>query len=230
MWPVELVSSGEPVLVVCADTRGGARCSGGCWAARPRRSCPGPRSARSPRCAEPFAHRGGARPAVHRRGRGAARRACPARASPTSPGDEPEVAFALALAQAELDLRPPLTALYRAAARCRRRVRRGSAGAASRRRPLSALGRRCARGCCGCSSSWVWPRTRSAAARSSQALAPTSRRLPRTALPAAAGGHPFVSREGDARVARSRLAAHRGPPPGKMPGRRGWAGRWDRGA
>jgi single-stranded-DNA-specific exonuclease len=109
----QLASSGEPVLVVCADLprrRGVLEQVLGrqvtplvSWAALAAR----------PELAEAFAHVVALDPPSTAAGE-------PLLRSLPGPGfvhlawGEPEVAFALALAQAELDLRPPLTALYRA--------------------------------------------------------------------------------------------------------------------
>jgi single-stranded-DNA-specific exonuclease len=108
----DLISSGEPTLVVCADVarrRGvleqvlGARVAPlASWAALAAR----------PELAEPFVHVVALDPPPDAVGE---------ELLAALPGDgfahlawgEPEVAFALALAQAELDLRPPLTVVYR---------------------------------------------------------------------------------------------------------------------
>jgi single-stranded-DNA-specific exonuclease len=109
----DLISSGEPTLVVCADVprrRGvleqvlGARVAPlVSWAAL----------AAQPELAEPFAHVVALDPPPGAAGE-ALLAALPGGGFAHLAWGEPEVAFALALAQAELDLRPPLTAVYRA--------------------------------------------------------------------------------------------------------------------
>jgi single-stranded-DNA-specific exonuclease len=108
----DLLSSGESVLVVCADVArrkraldtvlGGHGATITSWAAL----------AAQPALAEPFEHLVALDPPPNSAGE-ALLLAAPAGGFAHHAWDEPEVAFALALAQAELDLRPPLTELYR---------------------------------------------------------------------------------------------------------------------
>jgi len=109
----DLISSGDPTLVVCADVarrRGalsqvlGARVAPlVSWAAL----------ASQPELAKPFVHVVALDPPPWAAGE-ALLAALPGNGFAHLAWGEPEVAFALALAQAELDLRPPLTAVYRA--------------------------------------------------------------------------------------------------------------------
>jgi single-stranded-DNA-specific exonuclease len=109
----ELVASGESVMILCADVArrrdGLGRVLGphvaplASWAALAAR----------PELAEGFAHVVALDPPPGAAGETLLAR-LPGGGFAHIAWGEPEVAFALALAQAELDLRPPLTALYRA--------------------------------------------------------------------------------------------------------------------
>lgn len=109
----DLVSSGEPVLVVCADV---ARRREGLERVLGEHVAPlvsWTALAAEPALAESYAHVVALDPPSGPAGE-ALLRALPGGGFSHLAWGEPEVAFVLALGQAELDLRPPLTALYRA--------------------------------------------------------------------------------------------------------------------
>jgi single-stranded-DNA-specific exonuclease len=109
----DLVSSGESTLVVSADV---ARRRGGLEQVLGARVAPlvsWTSLAADPALAEPFTHVVALDPPPTAAGE-VLLTALPGVGFAHLAWGEPEVAFALALAEAELDLRPPLTALYRA--------------------------------------------------------------------------------------------------------------------
>ncbi len=113
----DLVSSGETVLVVCADV---ARRRGALERVLGARVAPlvsWDALAARPELGAGFAHLVALDPASSSAGE-ALLRCVPGGGYAHLAWGEPEVAFALALAQAELDLRPPLTAVYRALRDC----------------------------------------------------------------------------------------------------------------
>jgi single-stranded-DNA-specific exonuclease len=109
----DLISTGEPVLVVCADVARRREALERVLGEHVAPLVSWSALAAEPSLAAPFSHVVALDPPPAAAGEALL---------PALPGDgfahlawgEPEVAFALALAQAELDLRPPLTALYRA--------------------------------------------------------------------------------------------------------------------
>jgi single-stranded-DNA-specific exonuclease len=109
----DLVSSGEPTLVVCADV---ARRRGALERVLGSRVAPlvsWSSLAAEPALAERFGHVVALDPPPAAVGE-ALLRSLPGRGFAHLAWGEPEVAFALAAAEAELELRPPLTAVYRA--------------------------------------------------------------------------------------------------------------------
>jgi single-stranded-DNA-specific exonuclease len=109
----DLISSGEPTLVVCADV---ARRRGVLEEVLGTRVAPvisWTSLAAQPSLAEPFAHVVALDPPLGPAGE-ALLAAVPGVGFAHLAWGEPEVAFALALARAELELRPSLTAVYRA--------------------------------------------------------------------------------------------------------------------
>ena len=121
----DLLASGEPVLVVCADV---ARRRGGPGERSPARPAPRrganaaaglllDRAGRATRRSPGLRARGRPRPAGRTRRRRGRARVAPGPGeggSPTWPGARAEVEFARAVARAALDLRPSLIGLYRA--------------------------------------------------------------------------------------------------------------------
>ena len=108
----DLVSSGEPTLVVCADV---ARRWGALERVLGLRVAPlvsWSSLAAEPALAEPFGHVVALDPPPTALGE-ALLRSLPGEGFTHLAWGEPEVAFALAAAQAELELRPPLVAVYR---------------------------------------------------------------------------------------------------------------------
>ncbi|HEX6459522.1 MAG TPA: single-stranded-DNA-specific exonuclease RecJ [Thermoleophilaceae bacterium] len=109
----DLVSSGEPVLVVCADVARRRDVLAQVLGARVAPLVSWDGLAARPEIGTKFAHVVALDPPPHVAGE-ALLAALPGGGFAHLAWGEPEVAFALALAQAELDLRPPLTAIYRA--------------------------------------------------------------------------------------------------------------------
>jgi single-stranded-DNA-specific exonuclease len=107
------VSSGEPVLIVCADIARRREALGRVLGRQVAPLVPWAALAAEPSLAEPFAHVVALDPALTAAGEDLLPALPGAGFAHLAWGDG-EVAFALALAQAELDLRPPLTAVYRA--------------------------------------------------------------------------------------------------------------------
>jgi single-stranded-DNA-specific exonuclease len=108
----DLVTSGEPTLVVCADVARRRAALEQVLGTRVAPLASWASLATGPALAEPFAHVVALDPPPTAAGE-ALLAALPGQGFAHFAWGEPERAFALALAQAELDLRPPLTALYR---------------------------------------------------------------------------------------------------------------------
>jgi len=109
----DLISSGDPTLVVCADVARRREALSQVLGAHGTPLVSWAALASQPELAEPFAHVVALDPPPWAAGE-ALLAALPGAGFAHLAWGEPEVAFALALAQAELDLRPPLTAVYRA--------------------------------------------------------------------------------------------------------------------
>jgi single-stranded-DNA-specific exonuclease len=109
----DLISSGEPVLVVCADVARRREALERVLGEHVAPLVSWTALAAEPLLAAPFSHVVALDPPPSAAGE-ALLSALPGDGFAHFAWGEPEVAFALALAQAELDLRPPLTALYRA--------------------------------------------------------------------------------------------------------------------
>ena len=109
----QLVSSGEPVLIVCADVARRREALGRVLGRQAAPVVSWAALSADPALAMPFSHVVALDPPFTAAGEELL--AClPGFGFAHSAWGEPEVAFGLAVAQAELDLRPPLTALYRA--------------------------------------------------------------------------------------------------------------------
>jgi single-stranded-DNA-specific exonuclease len=109
----QLVSSGEPVLIVCADIARRREGLGRVLGERVPALVSWASLAADPSAASAFTHVVALDPGLTEAGEELLA-ALPGTGFAHLAWDEPEVAFVLALAQAELDLRPPLIAVYRA--------------------------------------------------------------------------------------------------------------------
>jgi hypothetical protein len=108
----QLLSSGEPALIVCADVARRREALGRVLGRQVAPVVSWAALEASPALASPFSHVVALDPPLTAAGEDLLRR-LPGSGYAHLVWGEPELAFALAVAQAELDLRPVLTALYR---------------------------------------------------------------------------------------------------------------------